>query len=152
MPNFARMNAGLFIKSTSQLDNDFFEKTIVLITEYNDKGATGFVINKLFGRNLNDLEEFKHSIPFPLYDGGPVDREHLYFIHRRPDLIAGGTPVNENLYVGGDFKEARKYLDNKTITAQDIKLFIGYCGWDKDELDAEINEGSWIVSNEELLF
>lgn len=146
------MNAGLYIKSTSQLDNDFFEKAIVLISEYNDKGATGFVINKPFGRNLNDLEEFKHSIPFPLSDGGPVDREHLYFVHRRPDLITGGIPVNENLYVGGDFKEALKYLNNKTITAQDIKLFIGYCGWDKGELDAEIEEGSWNVSDDAAVF
>lgn len=146
------MHAGLFIKSTSQLDNDFFEKAIVLITEYNDNGAIGFVINKPFDRKLNDLGEFKHSISFPLNDGGPVDREHLFFIHRRPDLIAGGNRVNENLYVGGDFKEAVKYLNNKTITVQDIKLFIGYCGWDKDELDAEIKEGSWTVSGNENVF
>ena len=146
------MHAGLFIKSTSQLDNDFFERSIVLITQFNDNGAIGFVINKSFDRNLNDLEEFKHSIPFPLSDGGPVDREHLFFIHRRPELITGGTRVNENLYVGGDFKEAVKYLNNKTLTARDIKLFIGYCGWDKDELDAEIEEGSWIVSDHETVF
>lgn len=146
------MHAGLFIKSTSQLDNDFFEKAIVLITEYNDKGAIGFVINKPFHRSLGDLEEFKHSVPFPLHDGGPVDREHLFFIHRRPDLVTGGTCVNENLYVGGDFKEAVKYLNNKTLTARDIKLFIGYCGWDKGELDEEIKEGNWTISDLENVF
>lgn len=146
------MNPGLFIKSTSQLDNDFFGKAIVLITEYNEKGAIGVVINKLFGRNLNELQEFRHSIPFPLYDGGPVDREHIYFVHRCPELITGGTAIEGNLYMGGDFATTIQLLNNKTISAQDIKLFIGYCGWDHGELDAEINEGSWIISEDESVF
>ena len=81
------MNAGSFIRSTSLLDDSFFEKAVILIAEYNKKGATGFVVNKPFTRRLNELEEFKDSIPFPLYDGGPVDREHLFFVHQRPDLI-----------------------------------------------------------------
>jgi putative transcriptional regulator len=146
------MHAGLFIQSTSQLDNDFFEKAVVFITGYNDSGATGFVINRPFGKNLDDLEEFKHSVAFPLNDGGPVDREHLYFIHRRPDLVTGGTFVKGNLYMGGDFAAAVKCLNNKTLTAQDIKLFIGYCGWDKGELEAEIEEGSWVVTGDTGLF
>jgi putative transcriptional regulator len=99
---------------------------------------------------LNELHEFKESIPFPLYDGGPVDREHLYFIHQRPDLVTGGTLVFSNIYLGGDFKAAVRHINNKTLTAEDIKLFIGYCGWDYQELDSEIEEGSWLVSNSSL--
>jgi putative transcriptional regulator len=29
---------------------------------------------------------------------------------------------------------------------QDIQLFIGYCGWDEGELEAEVEEGSWTFS------
>ena len=137
------MKAGCFIKSTSLLDDSFFEKTVLFITEYNEKGAMGFVINKLFPRKLNELEEFRASSPVSLYDGGPVDREHLYFIHQRPDLIPGGTPVAGAFYMGGDFKTAVTHLNNQTITEKEIKLFIGYCGWDHQELDDEIAEGSW---------
>jgi putative AlgH/UPF0301 family transcriptional regulator len=25
---------------------------------------------------------------------------------------------------------------------------VGYCGWDKDELEAEITEGSWVIEEE----
>lgn len=137
------MKAGSFIKSTPLLDGSFFEDSIILITEYNENGAIGFVINKLFPRTLNELKEFRHSPPFPIYDGGPVDREHLFIIHRRPDLVSGGNAVANNLYVGGNIDEAVKYINNKTLTEKDIRLFIGYCGWDAAELEAEIAEGSW---------
>ena len=142
------MYTGAFIKSTALLDDTFFESTEVFITEHNEKGAMGFVVNIPFLRRFNELEEFKHSAPFPMYDGGPVDREHLFFLHQRPDLIKGGTPVTGNICLGGDFKEAVRLINNKTLTEMDIKLFIGYCGWNDQELETEIEEGSWEVAKE----
>lgn len=146
------MYAGIFLNSTELLDETFFEKTQVFIAEHNEKGATGFVVNMPFPQRFNELEEFKHSMPFPLYDGGPVDQEHLYFMHQRPDLIKGGTPVAGNICFGGDFKEAVRLINNKTINENDIKLFIGYCGWNEQELEEEIEEGSWLPSKEGRLF
>lgn len=146
------MKAGIFISSTALLEETFFEKAVIYITECNEKGAMGFVINKPFPRKLNELEEFRTGIAFPLYDGGPVDREHLYFIHQRPDLISDGVLIADNTYLGGDFKAAVRHINQQTITGKDIKLFIGYCGWDDHELESEIEEGSWEVSVEALLF
>lgn len=146
------MTAGTFLQGTSLLDDSFFEQALIFISEYNDKGAMGFVINKLFPRRFNELEEFKTSTAFPLYDGGPVDREHLFFIHQRPDLIKDGTPISGNICLGGDFKEAVRLINNGTITGNDIRLFIGYCGWDDQDLEAEIAEGSWQIIKEATLF
>jgi putative transcriptional regulator len=137
------MKPGLFLKSTSLLNDTFFEKAAVFITEYNEKGAMGFVVNQKYPRTLNELSAFKHLEPFPLYLGGPVDQEHLFFIHQRPDIIKGGEPVSGNIYVGGDFKAAVKGIENHTITQKDCKIFLGYCGWNYKELDEEIAEGSW---------
>ena len=140
------MQTGTILNSTPLLNDTIFEDTTILITEYNEKGAMGFVINKQFDRKLNELEEFKHSISFPLNDGGPVDRGHLFFIHQRPDLIKEGVLIHKNIYLGGDFKTAVQLINDRTITQKDIKIFIGYCGWDANELEAEIAEGSWEVS------
>lgn len=142
------MHTGIFLHSTSLLDDTFFEKAQLFITEHNEKGAMGFVVNKPFERRFNELEEFRHSMPFLMYDGGPVAREHLFFMHQRPDLIDGGTLVTGNIFVGGDFETAVRLINNKTLTQKDIKLFIGYCGWDDKELEAEIEEGSWVVTEE----
>lgn len=146
------MNAGTFLNSTALLDDSFFEKAVIFIAEHNEKGATGFVVNKLFPRKFNELAEFSNSKPFPLYDGGPVDQEHLYFMHRRPDLIEGGALVADGVYFGGDFKEAVMHMVDGTLREEDIRLFIGYCGWDVGELEEEIAEGSWLVTKNAKLF
>jgi putative transcriptional regulator len=146
------MNAGLFIKSTSLLEDTYFANTVIFITEYNEKGAMGFVVNRPFPRKINELVEFRESIPFPLLEGGPVDHDHLYFVHRRGDVIAGGEPVTGDIFVGGDFKTAMHCLNTGTMTDKDVKIFIGYCGWDYQELDAEIAEGSWTVLDSYVLF
>jgi putative transcriptional regulator len=137
--------AGMFIQSTDALKDPVFENTLIYIAEYNEKGATGFVVNKPFSRTLNELEEFKHSIPFPLYDGGPVDKEHLFILHMRPDLIEDVTAVADGVYYGGNFQQVVEAINNRTLTSSHIKIFNGYCGWDKGELEAEVEEGSWEV-------
>lgn len=145
------LKPGIYLQATAPLNDTFFEGAVILITENNSDGAVGFVINKTFERRFNELVEFRHSPAFPLYDGGPVDREHLFFIHRRPELIDGGKPVANGLYTGGDFKKAVTAINNKTISGDQIQIFIGYCGWDAGELEAEVEEGSWmLISDFEL--
>ena len=139
------MHTGMIIKSTAALAGTDFEKSSILITSHDSNGATGFIFNKLYHRSLNELEEFKHSTAFSLYTGGPVDITNLFFIHQRPDLIEGGTTIANGFYFAGSFKQAVTAINNKSLTAKDIKIFIGYCGWDAGELEIEITEGSWVV-------
>ena len=143
-----KLYPGILLKSTSLLDDTVFEKAVIFITEHNSKGATGFIINKLFARRLNELQELSHITDFPLYNGGPVNQEHLFFIHRRPDIIEEGLPAGNGIFFGGNFTQAVTAINNVSITEKDIKIFVGYCGWDNGELEEEVEEGSWeIVSN-----
>ena len=96
------ISAGTILISSSTMDDENFRKSIVFIAEHNDKGALGFVVNKVFDRSLNELVEFSKSPAFPLYTGGPVDIEHLYFIHRRSDLITAGIRL-QITYTGWRF-------------------------------------------------
>lgn len=140
---------GKILKASPAMDDEMFKDTIVLITEYNEDGAVGLIINQLFDKPINALAEFSLSPAFPLYAGGPVDREHLYFIHRRPDLISGSDAVTKDIYYGGDFKEAITHINQQTLDEEGIKICIGYCGWNKGELEAEIEEGSWLLQEAE---
>jgi putative transcriptional regulator len=139
------LKAGIYIKSTAALNDSFFEQTTILIFEHNEAGSTGFVINRPFEKSLHDLIEFNHVKPFPLMDGGPVDRDHLFVLHKRPDLIDGGKPIPNGLYIGGNMEQVIEAINTKDINKNEIQLFIGYCGWDAGELEAEVAEGSWTI-------
>ena len=46
--------------------------------------------------------------------------------------------------------QAVDYINKNAISLNDIKLFIGYCGGDAGELEAEIEEGSWVILNKDI--
>jgi len=140
------LKAGIYIKSTAALNGSFFEHTTILIVEHNEAGSLGFVTDKTFEKSLHELIEFKHSKPFPLMDGGPVDREHIFVLHMRPDLIEGGKEISNGLYLGGNMEQVIEAINTKAAGEQEIQVFIGYCGWDEGELEAEVEEGSWTFS------
>ena len=139
------LKAGLYINSTAALIGSLFENTNILIVQHNEEGSLGFVTNKSFEKSLHELIEYNHSKPFPLMDGGPVDREHLFVLHKRPDLIHGGKQIPNGLYLGGSMEQVIEAINTKDANPQEIQLFIGYCGWDLGELDAEVEEGSWTL-------
>ncbi len=141
---------GTILQSEALADDDYFNDTQLIINETDAKGTTGFIFNKLFPRSLDELTEFSHSKGFPIYEGGPAEQEKLFFIHQRPDLIEGGTLISGNIYFGGNFKKVMALINVDIISEADIKLFIGYCGWDKGQLQAEIKDGSWAMSEGEI--
>ena len=138
------IQAGSILISAPSLEDPYFDKVVIYITEHNEKGALGFVVNQVFERPFNELTEFRHSKPFPLYEGGPVEREKLFFIHRVPGTITEGTAVAGGVYMGGNFKQAVQYLNRAADAENNLRLFIGYSGWDAQELEDEIEEGSWL--------
>ena len=146
------LSKGILLKSSSGAEDEVFGNSIVLITEVNNDGVTGYIINKLFHRRFNELVEFIDSPPFPLYEGGPMEHEKLFFIHNQPDLIDGGTIILNDTYFGGDFKAAVNYLNMGLLNGQSLKMFIGYCGWDAGQLEQEIEAGEWTIITERNIF
>ncbi len=139
------LKAGFYFKSTAALIGSFFEHTTILLVKHNEGGSIGFVTNKSFEKSLNDLIQFNHSNPYPLLDGGPVDRDHLFVLHKRPDLIDGGEQMPNGLYLGGNMEQVIEAINTRAANKHEIQLFIGYCGWDEGELEAEVKEGSWTL-------
>ncbi|OLY91879.1 putative transcriptional regulator [Cnuella takakiae] len=149
-----QIQAGIFLRSTKALRDTYFEDAVLYIAEHNSNGAVGFVINKTFGRSLNELVAYKNAGYFPLFAGGPVDTEHLFILHQSPELIADAMPVAAGIYMGGNFDQAVAAIRNNALTTTGIKIFVGYCGWDTGELEAEVEEGSWelVQGADPLLF
>lgn len=140
-----KIQPGQLLLSTPLLDDTFFEQTVLVITEVNDDGCIGFIINQLHGRMLNELAEFRQGPAQPLYNGGPVQSDMLYCLHCRPDVVTNSFPICDGLATGGDFSQIVQMLQQGKLSSTEVKCLIGYCGWDAGELEGEIAEGSWKI-------
>ena len=138
---------GTLLVSTPLLKGSLFEASVILLVECNENGVIGFIVNKLFPRKLNELTEFKDTIASSIFYGGPVDNEHLFFVHQHADVIEGSMYVSGKIGWGGNFEQTLQYIQEGLVLEKEVKIFIGYSGWDVQQLKDEIAEGSWEVIN-----
>ncbi|AFK02503.1 UPF0301 protein yqgE [Emticicia oligotrophica DSM 17448] len=123
-----------------------FERSVVLLCEYNNLGAFGLVLNQLTNLKLDDVIENIYA-ELPLYLGGPVEQNTLHFIHRLGDEIEGSVELGNGIYWSGDFEQVKTLINISKISENDIRLFVGYSGWGAGQLEGELMQDSWIVSD-----
>ena len=125
----------------------YFQRSVVLLIEHNAKGSMGFVLNKKTGLWVNDFfEGFENASRIPIYLGGPVSSDHLYFVHSLGNIIPDSVQIDDNLYFDGDFESINYYIMSGQPVEGKIKFFLGYSGWTENQLDGEIGQDSWLVS------
>lgn len=138
---------GLLIAEPTGLSDLNFNRSVILIVEHNESGSVGFILNKKLNYSTKDLiPDLKCK--FPIYNGGPVEIENLYFIHNKPELIPNSLKITKEIYWGGDFNTVLELINTKKIKLGEIKFFLGYSGWDKDQLENEISISSWVIDQE----
>lgn len=122
-----------------------FNRAVILITEYNAEGTVGFILNKPLGFSIDELvPELRER--FPVYNGGPVEQDNLYFIHNVPELIPHSLEISSGIYWGGNFDSAILHVNSGAIQPHNIRFFLGYSGWAPDQVETECESDSWIVT------
>lgn len=145
---------GKLLVSEPFLPDPNFERTIILMCEHNEDGSFGFVLNKPSLAKVADVLDDLRKFDGTAFVGGPVQQDTLQFVHR----IAGigkSIEILDGIFWGGDFNEICLMIETKQISSEDIKFFLGYSGWTTGQLDEEMKENTWIVSNRvdaELIF
>ncbi len=129
------------------LQGPYFSRSIVFLTEYGEKGAIGFVLNKSSELYPDEVIEDLFNFKGELYVGGPVSSNSLHFIHTLGDKIPGSMQITDTLYWGGDFEVLKKLVNSGKVDYTQVKFFAGYSGWSPGQLEGEINENSWIVAD-----
>ncbi len=128
------------------LKGPYFGRSIVLLTEFGEQGAVGFVLNKASNVYPDEVIDDILSFKGELYIGGPVASDTLHFIHTLGEKLPGSVKVTDNIYWGGDFETLKDLINNDIATYKQVKFFAGYSGWSPGQLEGEINERSWIVT------
>ncbi len=125
-----------------------FNRSVVLIAEHNEEGSVGFILNKPLDYHINELVT-EIFVPFRVYNGGPVEQDNLYFIHKVPHLINNSIEISDGIFWGGDFERTIELINKQEISEADIRFFLGYSGWASLQLDEELSSKSWIVVKNE---
>lgn len=146
-----------FLIAMPSLKSPIFSNSVILMAEYKHSGALGFIINLPTGTQVNDalkLMNVEHTQPLeiPVLFGGPVQTDFFWVIHS-PDFSAVSTiKVHDRFYL----TSAQEILPvlNDANCPEIFYAGVGYSGWGAQQLDREIEEGSWWLGefDIELLF
>ncbi|MTG97757.1 MULTISPECIES: YqgE/AlgH family protein [Myroides] len=148
MQNKLKIQKGDFIlslPSSNPLDLQF-SRSVILIADHTIDGSIGFILNKPLNLTLNQLIPTTDS-SLSVFEGGPVEKDKIFCVHSRPELILDSQHITDNLYWGGDFDQIFTLLNQNALSKHDIRFFLGYSGWDCQQLHNEMEDDYWVKTN-----
>lgn len=141
---------GRLLISEPFLEDPNFKRSVVLLCEHNEEGSFGFVLNRALDLKLNDFMEEMPDTDAVVGFGGPVQNDALFYIHTLGEHISNSLPIMDGLYMGGDVEELKDLLRSGKADSSSVRFFVGYSGWDGEQLEGEMEANSWIVAKSDV--
>lgn len=125
----------LLIASPSLMDPNFY-RAVVLLVEHGQEGAAGVILNRPSTTGPGEeLPEWTPLLAEPevVFIGGPVEPQAAVGLAQThgQEVLPGVGMVDLSATPGGD--------------AAEVRVFAGYAGWGPGQLEAELDEGSWLI-------
>lgn len=132
------------------LSEPYFRRSVVLILEKDRQGGyIGLTLNKETGILLSDLVPgWESAANIEVFSGGPVEENRLFMLHTLgQEVMPGSLEILPGLYVGGRLEDIRDYVEQGGDIEGKMRFFLGYSGWQADQLENEILGRSWVVAD-----
>lgn len=124
-----------------------FKRAVMLLCDYDrEEGAVAFILNRPVEYDIAEIFPEMDSYGISIYLGGPVAQNTLHYIHSAGDVLDDSVQVLPGVYWGGDFDKLKFLVENGVIRPDQIRFYIGYAGWTGGQLEEELKEGSWVLS------
>ena len=136
----------LLVASRTLVDPNFAE-TVVLLVRSNAEGVVGLILNRRtdvpISRVLDQFAVAKDRSD-PVYLGGPVEVPVVFGLLRSTTKLEGADQILSDVSL-----VSTKDLFEKVIAAkpgpEKFRVYLGYAGWDNEQLRREIELGSWFI-------
>ena len=142
--------SGHLLIAIPDLGDPNFSKTVVLLFQHSEEGASGVVLNRLSDSSIRSVWDEIADEPCECEDligiGGPVQGP-LIGLHSSQILAEdqvmpvgfnSGTPV----YISLSRENLRELVHQQD---QRFRIFSGYSGWGPGQLESEIAQGGWLT-------
>ncbi|MCF8218852.1 MAG: YqgE/AlgH family protein [Bacteroidales bacterium] len=147
VPNKLAPAKGRLLLSEPFLQDMFFKRSVVLLADYSEEGSFGLILNKPIEFSFNQIVENFPDFEAPVYMGGPVSPQSIFFIHTLGDQIKDSQKIMPGLYYGGSVEDVKTLMYEKKIHPENIRFFLGYSGWSENQLEEELERKSWVVTD-----
>ncbi len=127
------------------MDDTRFERSVIYMTEHDENGAMGFVLNKRNKENM--LHDILVKMPavlanstaadLPVYDGGPIKGETGYLIYNERD--------KDELVVSTSLGFLVNAIKKDVAPLPPMRLLLGYAGWTAGQLETELEQNIWLT-------
>ena len=144
--NRKKVEIGNILIAEPFLQGKYFSRSVIFMVEHDEKGSIGFVLNKPMAYTTSDLVTELAGLEYPVYIGGPVEQNQLYYLHNHAE-VEDALQIVPGIYWGGDFSKLTRLLQEGKIQPGEVRFFAGYSGWDAGQLDRELDENSWMVGD-----
>ena len=132
--------AGQLLVSSPTLFDPNFRRTVVLMAHHDDEGAMGVILTRPTDLRVGDAHADLADLPADevVYSGGPVQPETLIVLIEFEEDDVDAAIVGSVSFLPPE-------LSTDDVRALRARVFAGYAGWGAGQLEAELEEGSWIV-------
>ena len=138
--------------SMPQLQDPNFAKTVVLLCDYVPEGAFGIVLNRPTDMAATSMVHLEPAIEMgndlPLWVGGPVEPDRGWILTAERPVEPEYRTIVEGLYLSTSPALLRRVLE--TRPAPRARVLAGYAGWGPGQLDEELAQSAWLMSEVEL--
>lgn len=139
---------GAMLVAEPFLRDEHFAHAVICLVEYGkDSTSMGVVMNHPTAYTLQGLVEgVTRKEEVPVWCGGPMSCDRLYYLHTLGDIIDGSRRISDDLFIGGDLKAMLDYVNSGYEIEGYVRFFVGYSGWSRCQLDEELRNHVWAVT------
>lgn len=145
-PNRLTPKQGRLLISEPFLHDIFFKRSVVILLDHNTDGSFGLILNKPVEFSFDQVVKGFPAFDSPVYMGGPISSQTIFFIHTMGDLISNSNEIISGLYWGGEVSDVKELMRKNRLSSQNIKFFLGYAGWGQQQLEQELQYDSWVIA------
>jgi putative transcriptional regulator len=146
-PTGLKPSPGKLLIASPFLHDGYFGRSVVLVVEHNEEGTVGLILNKPKEVTIISSNFHLNVTELKIFTGGPVSEDRMHILHRKAHLIDESLNIVDDLCWGGDFDQIIQFVESGVVKLKDFRFLIGYSGWSAGQLEAELNENSWVVMN-----